>query len=171
MSGDRRRHYDDDFMRVVAGLIRDGAGRGLLARRLGVPYSTARKWVLSYRFGGEAALMGERKGNKVYDYETKLSAVLDHVEHGLTKAEVMARYGIASLAPLERWCREYRTGGADALRPRPKGRPKGAKSKPKPSPTREQLLEEENAYLRARVAYLEKARALPASRSPTGTSR
>ncbi len=45
-------------MRVVADLIRGGAGRRSLARRLGVPVSTAGKWVLSYRFGGEAALMG-----------------------------------------------------------------------------------------------------------------
>lgn len=110
MCRDRRRHYDDGFMRVVADLIRGGAGRRSLARRLGVPVSTAGKWVLSYRFGGEAALMGEREGNRRYDYETKLAAVRDHVEHGLTKAEVMEKYRIAGPAPLERWCREYRSG-------------------------------------------------------------
>lgn len=104
MCRDRRRHYDDGFMRVVADLIRGGAGRRSLARRLGVPVSTAGKWVLSYRFGGEAALMGEREGNRRYDYETKLAAVRDHVEHGLTKAEVMEKYRIAGPAPLERWC-------------------------------------------------------------------
>lgn len=102
MCRDRRRHYDDGFMRVVADLIRGGAGRRSLARRLGVPVSTAGKWVLSYRFGGEAALMGEREGNRRYDYETKLAAVRDHVEHGLTKAEVMEKYRIAGPAPLER---------------------------------------------------------------------
>ena len=100
MCRDRGRHYDDGFMRVVAGLIRGGAGRRSLARRLGVPVSTAGKWVLSYRFGGEAALMGEREGNRRYDYETKLAAVRDHVEHGLMKAEVMEQYGIASLTPV-----------------------------------------------------------------------
>ena len=98
MCRDRRRHYDDGFMRVVADLIRGGAGRRSLARRLGVPVSTAGKWVLSYRFGGEAALMGEREGNRRYDYETKLAAVRDHVEHGLTKAEVMEKYRIAGPA-------------------------------------------------------------------------
>ena len=40
-----------------------------------------------------------------------------------------------------------------------------------PCPTREQLLEEENAYLKARVAYLEKVDALLAWRSATGTER
>lgn len=81
------------------------------------------------------------------------------------------RYGIASRTCLKQWCQDYRRGGPEALRPKPKGRPKGAKSKPKPAPTREQLLEEENAYLKARVAYLEKARALLAPRPTTGRSR
>ena len=107
----------------------------------------------------------------VYVGETKVAAARDHVENGLTKAEVMAIHGIASVTPLERWCREYRSGGPDALRPKPKGRPRGAKSKPRPAPTREQLLEEENAYLKARVAYLEKVDALLAWRSATGTER
>lgn len=90
----------------------------------------------------------------------------------MTKTEVMAKYAIASVAPLERWCREYRTGGPEALRPRPKGRPRGARSGPKPKPTREQELAEEVAYLRAKVAYLrakvaylEKVRALRARKS------
>lgn len=109
-------------MRVVADLIRGGAGRRSLARRLGVPVSTAGKWVLSYRFGGEAALMGEREGNRRYDYETKLAAVRDHVEHGLTKAEVMEKYRIAGPAPLERWCREYRSGAASETEGQAQGR-------------------------------------------------
>lgn len=47
----------------------------------------------------------------VYVGETKVAAARDHVENGLTKAEVMAMHGIASVTPLERWCREYRAGG------------------------------------------------------------
>lgn len=58
-----------------------------------------------------------------------------------------------------------RSGGPEALRPKPKGRPKGARSKPKPEPTREQELAEQVAYLKAKVAYLEKLRALRASKS------
>ncbi len=98
------------------------------------------------------------KGNRRYDWETKVAAARDRVENGATKAEAMARYGIVSVTALERWCRDYRVGGAEALRPKPKGRPKGARSKPKAKPTREQELAEE-------VAYLEKVRALRASRS------
>lgn len=77
----------------------------------------------------------------------------------------MAMHGIASVTPLERWCREYRAGGPGGARPRPKGRPRGSKSKPKPEPTREQELAEQVAYLKAKVTYLEKLRALRASKS------
>ena len=101
----------------------------------------------------------------VYVGETKVAAARDHVENGMTKTEVMAKYAIASIAPLERWCREYRAGGPEVLGPKPKGRPKGAKSKPRPKPTREQELAEQVAYLKAKVAYLEKLRALRAQKS------
>ena len=108
-------------------------------------------------------------GSRRYDWETKVAAARDHVENGMTKTEAMARHGIASVTSLERWCREYRAGGPEALRPRPKGRPKGARTRPKPEPTREQELAEQVAYLKAKVAYLEKLRALQASK-PRGAS-
>ena len=57
--------------------------------------------------------MGSR-GNRRYDWETKVAAARDHVENGLTKTEVMAEHGIAGIATLGRWRREYRAGGADA---------------------------------------------------------
>ena len=53
-------------------------------------------------------------GSRRYDWETKVAAARDHVENGLTKTEAMARHGIASIASLERWCRDYRSGGAQA---------------------------------------------------------
>lgn len=53
-------------------------------------------------------------GSRRYDWETKVAASRDHVENGLTKTEAMARHGIASIASLERWCRDYRSGGAQA---------------------------------------------------------
>ena len=53
-------------------------------------------------------------GSRRYDWETKVAAARDHVENGLTKTEAMARHGIASIASLERWCRDYRSRGAPA---------------------------------------------------------
>ena len=160
MREDRRRRYDDGFRREALELIKSGAGKDTLARRLAIPVYTARNRIRLYRSNGEEAVMGGG-GSRRYDWETKVAAARDHVENGLTKTEAMARHGIASIASLERWCRDYRSGGPEALRPKPKGRPKGAKSKPKPKPTREQELAEQ-------VAYLEKLRAL---RRPSHAAR
>ena len=141
MREDRRRRYDDGFRREALELIKSGAGKDTLARRLAIPVYTARNWIGLYRSNGEEAVMGGG-GSRRYDWETKVAASRDHVENGLTKAEVMAMHGIASVASLERWRRDYRSGGPEALGPKPKGRPKGARSKPKPEPTREQELAE-----------------------------
>lgn len=72
---------------------------------------------------------------------------------GRPKPEVMAELGIASLAPLKAWCRAWREGGAEALRPRPKGRPRGSGPEAAPK-TREQELEERVRRLEAEVADL-----------------
>ena len=120
MREDRRRRYDDGFRREALELIKSGAGKATLVRRLAIPVYTARNWIRLYRSNGEEAVMGGG-GSRRYDWETKVAASRDHVENGLTKTEAMARHGIASIASLERWCRDYRSGGPEALGPRPKG--------------------------------------------------
>lgn len=117
MREDRRRRYDDGFRREALELIKSGAGKDTLARRLAIPVYTARNWIRLYRSNGEEAVMGGG-GSRRYDWETKVAAARDHVENGLTKTEAMARHGIASIA-----------------------------------------------YLKTKVAYLEKLRALRASKS------
>ena len=90
------------------------------------------------------------------------------VDGGMSKPEAMVRFGIASATPLKNWCRLYREGGAQALKPKPKGRPKG--SVRAVAPTREEELEERVRKLEAQVAYLKKSIALKAQRrSQTGT--
>lgn len=74
----RRRHYDDGFRREALKLIRAGVGYKSLARRLAMPVYTAKQWVMLYRSGGEEAVMGSR-GNRRYDWETKVAAARDHV--------------------------------------------------------------------------------------------
>ena len=103
--------------------------------------------------------MGGRQAR--YDFETKVAAASAVVDGGMAKPEAMERFGIASATPLKRWCRLYREGGADALRPKPKGRPRGSGAKAAP-PTREEELEREVRRLEAQVAYLKKSIALKA---------
>ncbi len=70
--------------------------------------------------------------HRSYDYETKLSAARDHVEGGMSKPDVMKKYGIAA-CPAELVGAKVPRGRApEALRPKPKGRPPGSASSAKP---------------------------------------
>lgn len=89
------------------------------------------------------------------------------VDGGMSKPEAMAASGIASRTSLDSWCRLYREGGTDALRPKPKGRPKGPAGEGAPK-TREQELEARIRKLEAENAYLKKVRALEAEKFRAG---
>ena len=145
-----------------------GCGYGLTARRLGVSAETVREWQKMYRVIGRDGLVAMGVKQIRYDYETKVAAVRAVVDGGMSKPEAMVRFGIVSATPLKRWCRLYREGGAQALRPKPKGRPRGSvRAMP---PTREEELAERVRKLEAQVAYLKKSIALKAQRrSQTGT--
>lgn len=78
---------------------------------------------------------------------------------------------MVSATSLKEWARAYREGGPEALRPKPKGRPRGAGGKPG-EPTREQELERRVRKLEAENAYLKKSIALKAGkRSRTARRR
>ena len=142
-----------------------GFGYRLTAGRLGVSAETVREWQKMYRVIGRGGLLAMGVKRAKYDYETKVAAARAVVDGGMSKPEAMVRFGIASATSLKKWCRLYREGGAQALKPKPKGRPKGAVP-----PTREEELEERVRKLEAQVAYLKKSIALKAQRrSQTGT--
>ena len=142
-----------------------GFGYRLTAGRLGVSAETVREWQKMYRVIGRGGLLAMGVKQSRYDYETKVAAARAVVDGGMSKPEAMVRFSIASATPLKKWCRLYREGGAQALKPKPKGRPKGAVP-----PTREEELEERVRKLEAQVAYLKKSIALKAQRrSQTGT--
>ena len=95
--------------------------------------------------------MGTKK--TVYPFETKVAAVRAVVDEGMTKPEAMAKFGIASPTSFKKWLKAYRDDGPEALRPKPKGRPKGAKAELR-AETREQELERRVRKLEAENAYL-----------------
>ena len=113
---------------------------------------TVREWQKMYRVIGRDGLVAMGAKRASYDYETKVGAARAVVDGGMSKPEAMVRFGIASATPLKQWCRLYREGGAQALKPKPKGRPKG--SVRAVAPTREEELEERVRKLEAQVAYL-----------------
>lgn len=106
----------------AAALFDLGYGEKSAARELGLPVRTAKNWLYTYRALGKEALFVT--SHKKYGHELKVAAARDLVENGMTKVDVMSKYGVVSLTALERWARDYREGGADALRPKPKGRPR-----------------------------------------------
>ena len=111
MREDRRSRYDDGFRREALALIKAGAGRDALARRLAMPRQTAEKWIiLQVRWRGGDHGGGESNGSRRYNWETTVAAARDHVENGLTKTEAMARHGIASIVDWQRCVGQFLRG-------------------------------------------------------------
>ena len=63
---------------------------------LGLPEKTVERWLYTYRALGKEALFVTT--HKKYSHELKVAAARDVVENGMTRPDVMAKYGIASLS-------------------------------------------------------------------------
>ena len=159
MRTDLRVKHDVEARKEAVRLFDAGLGYKSAAKELSIPWGTVRQWLHLYRaFGSEVLLSMDGKQAR-YTHEQKVAAASAVVDGGMAKAEAMSEFGIMSPAALKKWCRLYREGGAEALRPKPKGRPPGSAAKPR-GLTREQELEERCRRLEAEVAYLKKLRAL-----------
>ena len=151
MRVDLRVKHDVEARKAAIGLFELGHGYKSAAIALSLPAEAVRRWQEIYRaFGSEVLLRMDGKQGR-YTYEQKVAAASAVVDGGMTKTEAMAAFGIMSMSPLKKWCAPYRRGGAEALRPRPKGRPSGSRARPR---TREEELEERCRRLEAEVAYL-----------------
>ena len=155
--------YDVGLRLRAAELYDMGRGRASIAALLGIPEETVGKWLDIYRSAGIEVLAMMGKKHAAYPFETKLAAVRAVVDGGMTKPEAMARFGIASPSSFKRWLKAYREEGPEALRPKPKGRPRGSGS-PAGEATREQELERRIRKLEAENAYLKKSIALKAEK-------
>ena len=94
-----------------------------------------------------------------YSFEFKV-ALVERFLAGETGPELAVEAGLSSPRVLQKWVRAYREEGADALRPKPKGRPRKSEAPPPPDTPEMERLRRENERLRAEVAYLGKLRAL-----------
>ena len=168
MSIGLRCRHDRSVRELAAGMFGEGRGYKSVARSLGIPAEAVRKWQQTYRATGRDGLLKMGEKHSRYDFETKVAAARAVVDDGMAKPEAMERFGIASATPLKQWCRLYREGGAGALRPKPKGRPRGSGAKAAPT-ARGQEPGREARRLEAQVAYPRKPIALKAElRSRTG---
>ena len=71
-------------------LIDSGYGKAALANALAISDSIAEHWIRSYKAVGKGVFLSMGSKRRTYDRETKLAAVLDFLEGGLTKQEAMA---------------------------------------------------------------------------------
>ena len=161
MRPDMRVKHDVSLRAQAIRLFDAGYGSILIGSMLGIPRDTVRQWHRIYMAIGGEALLSEKRRYSTYPFEVKVAAARAVVDEGMTKAEAMAAFGIASDSSLERWCRVYRESGEEALKSKPKGRPKGSRPQPR-TITREQELEVQVRKLQAENAYLKKLAALRA---------
>ena len=159
--------HDVEMRKKAIDLIDSGYGKAALASALAISISIAEHWIHAYKAVGKEVFLGMGSKHRAYDQETKLAAVLDFLEGGLTKQEAMTKHSIASLTAFESWIRRYRESGPDALAPKPKGRPRTG-DVPSRAVTREEELEAENRRLAVEVAYLKKLHALEAAKRAPG---
>lgn len=155
--------HDEGARRRAAELFGEGLGYKAVAGLLRISRSTVRKWLYTYRSVGVEGLMVMGSRHSAYSFETKVAAARAVADEGASVAEAMSRFGVVSTTAMRRWVKAYREGGEEALRPRPKGRPRGSGGGPREL-TREQELERQVQRLEAEVAYLKKSIALKAER-------
>lgn len=159
--------YDEVFKRLVVHDYLAGVGG---TRALGAKYSVdqaiLRLWIDRYRQHGDAGL---RRKSSHYSAQFKLSVLKRMWQEELSYRQVVTLFDLrGGTGVISSWERLYHEGGLEALKPKPRGRPKEMKP---PEPTAPaalqatdtrtvQELRQENEYLRAEVAYLKKLDAL-----------
>ena len=140
MSNRPRIKYGTGIRKKAAEMFEQGHGSNAVASALNIPPSTVAKWQLRYRVMGKDGVIYPSMKYKEYSFETKLAAVKAVVDEGYSKAETIEKFGILSSSILDKWCKSYRENGEESLKPKPRGRTSGSKTKKKPK-TREEELE------------------------------
>ena len=79
------------------------------ARRIGVSEGDVREWVARYKEQGALAFR-EQEHNQVYSQETKLAAVVEYLQGGVSQRAIAARYGLRTVKQLRDWIKVYNSG-------------------------------------------------------------
>lgn len=150
----------EDQREAAVAWFEKGIADSAAARLLGVSRGPVKLLYRRWRIHGRGALVA-KPTRQAYSFEFKL-ALVERFIAGELAPDLAAEVGLSSPVLLKTWARAYRREGADALRPKPKGRPKAADSPPSAEIPELERLRRENERLRAEVAYLGKLRALRA---------
>ena len=140
-------------------LFESGHSYSSASTRLGVAKWPVKKLYSRWRIHGKLVLM-PKPSKQVYSFESKLDMVQQYLAGKRSAAGLAEEHGLSSPELLKKWVLQYRRGGVDALRPKPRGRPSGSGAPPPLSEL--DKLRRENERLAAENAYLKKLRALMA---------
>lgn len=160
------KHSESLKLEVVQKYLSESIGYTTLAKQYAVGRSCLQRWVAAYREHGESGL---RKKRSHYSVDFKLSVLRQMRREELSQGQVVALFGLrGGEGVVAKWLRQYHEGGPEALKPKPRGRPKRmTQSNPAKAPPPQDVvasevetLRKENEYLRAEVAYLKKLKAL-----------
>lgn len=160
--------YSQEFkLEVVEYYLTTNNGYIRTGQHFSIERTMVRRWVREFKAQGITALeVG--KPRTTYSAHFKHQVVLAVINGGLSTHDAAQKFNLKQRAIVSIWLKQYREGGIDGLKPKPKGcptfMPKSQFPRIKTSQvdkdrTQEQLLDE-IAYLRAEVAYLKKRRAL-----------
>ncbi|CAB0679010.1 DNA-binding protein [Corynebacterium diphtheriae] len=137
-------------------LFEQGYGATAVANRLGVKQRQIQRLEGRFRLHGRLCLVS-KPTRKQYSFDTKMEILRRH-KAGETRSDLAQEFGLSLPDLISHWAWEVNKDGIDALRPKPKGRPKGS-ARPTPL-TEEDKLRRENELLKAELAYLKKLRDL-----------
>lgn len=136
----------------------EGLADRAVSTLLGVPRDPVRRLYRRWRIRGRGALVTKRV-KPSYSFEFKL-ALVERFLDGESATALAEEADLSSPTLLQTWARTYGNEGEEALRPKPKGRPRGSSAPPPGEESEVERLRRENEYLRAENAYLGKLRAL-----------
>ena len=133
-----------------------GMGYQAAANMVGGSISATRNFYRRFQLHGRLCLV-EKPTKQQYSFEIKKEVVERHLA-GETKMDLAREFGLSSDQLVKDWSWKWRKGGDEALKPKPKGRPKGSTT-PK-ALTEEDKLRRQIERLEAENAYLKKLRDL-----------
>lgn len=145
--------------RVAAvALFERGWGTRAVATKLEVGTKAVLRLYDRWRVRGDTALVS-KPVKRFYSFEFKLNAVQRYVS-GENRVALARELELSSPHLITVWTGQYRAEGEEALRPKPKGRPRKNPEVPPQQEPELQRLRRENERLRAEVAFLGKVNAL-----------
>lgn len=114
--------YSFEFkMKVVNDYCQGEGGYVYLSKKYNVEVSIIKKWIRTYKQFGEKSLLRSRE-KSIYSFEFKMQVVELYLESELSYRELAFKFGISNPPLITRWVMDYRAGGANALKPKKKGR-------------------------------------------------